>query len=170
MALPETDRLVDRIDVLLQDLDVTASRRVKVPLVKMREAASDETEGATPWAAQDRDSVHYLVLLAGDPGRFRDVTSGERRIKEVRVGLALTLVCSGEAATDKVQTQTRSKQLHATWDDVVDVLQDGNNHRRVETGWIGAQDFTSTTPKQDGDRLVMIAGFVARYQRQMGAY
>lgn len=161
--------ILDRVDELLQDLDSGAKRRVAVPLIKMSDAASDETDGTAPSGAANRDAVHYLLLTAGDPGTFKDVISGDRRIKEMRIGIALTILAAGESAVDPVKTQARTRLLAETWDDVVDVLQDPNNHMRVVTGWIGAQQFTATAPRQDKDRLTMIASFVARYYREMGA-
>lgn len=157
--------VMDRVDVLLQDQDLTASRRLHVPLVKASAHVTDQRQAWPPAATDTDTSVYYLLREGGDPGTFRDIISGDGHRKELRLVVALFVRLGAKVEVESTQYQERARQLAETWDDVVDVLQDPNNHNRVLTGWVEAHAFTSQEPSIAADRLVKLGSFVARYRR-----
>jgi hypothetical protein len=114
-----------------------------------------------PSASTPSDTVHYLLTNDGDPDAVRDIISGSRTMRALRVGVELVVHLGGVIDVSSAHYQAKARVLAATWEKVVAVLQHPSNLRRTETYWYRAEDFDHPRPEVDGDRLSLKGHYTA---------
>lgn len=162
---------MDRTDELLQGTGVAAVARTMDPaLVKVVTWADVQGQAWPPSASTAASSVYYLLSDEGDPDAVRDIISGVRTMRSVRVGVELAVHIGSVIEVASAHYQAKVRVLEATWEKVVAVVQHPSNLRRTVTQWLSASDFDHARPEVDGDRLSLKGRFTAVYDSDCGAF
>lgn len=153
--------VLDRIDTLLQDGDVTARRRLPAAFTKMLAWTHDEDE--EPHLDLAPTVLYYLLNWDGADGNWIDVISATvvKRTFEARVEFAI--YCGGEGTTTE-QLQALHRRLGEAYEDAQALLENPNNMNRGATGWLWAKDFRGSPIRADGDRLFKTMTFRVIYR------
>lgn len=151
---------MDRVDVLLQDQDATAMRRLTAALTKVQNWAH-EIQFSEP---NNTAPGYYLLRDGGDPNAIEDMISGPLGLRSVRFIIDLAIYCGGQAAsTPQFDALTRS--LGDLWEEVKQVLDDDNNTARSTTGWITSDGWGRSAIRRVDDRLVTECRFTAIWDK-----
>ena len=128
-----------------------------------REIPRSLEPGATP----EQVEATFLLSWAGDEFSGRPITA-PRTQRRARFDLWLSVFLGGgeDAGSDAQQS---NRLLADIWEDVVQVLEDPNNHDRTNTGWNWAGAFLAGRPVQKAGRLRVLGTFDALYELDMGA-
>lgn len=166
-----SEAVMDRTDELLTCTGVAAVARTMDPaLVKVVTWASLQAQSWPPSASTGPSTVYYLLSDEGDPDAVRDIISGSKTLRSLRVGAELAVHIGGPIEVASAHYQAKARVLEATWEKVVAVLQHPSNLRRSETFWYRAEDFDHPRPEVDGDRLSLKGHFTAIYDSDVGAF
>lgn len=145
--------VMDRAEVLLQDLDPTADRRIRNAMVRA-DASAEDADSIWP----NTPGASFLLKQLGKPGEPQQGIGRARVQRYDALELTISRYSGGRTAvTDQLDELER--KLGEDWDDAVEVLRWPNNHRRAETGWLVAKDFTSGRPVLRGNRYFQTGRF-----------
>lgn len=166
-----SEAVMDRTDQLLQGKGPAAVARTLDPfLVKVATYAEVQAQAWPPSASTGPATVYYLLTDEGDPDAVRDIISGSRTMRSLRVGVELVVHLGGAIDIASAHYRAKAALLESTWEKVVAVLQHPSNLRRTETYWYRAEDFDHPKPEAQGDRLTLKGRFTAVYDSDVGAF
>lgn len=164
----------DRTDELLQGLGVPAvARGVDPVLVKVQTYAEVQAQAWPPSASTAAATVYYLLTDEGDPDAVKDIISGARTFRSVRVGVELVRRLGGPIDVAETHYQEQVRLLEERWGGeggVVACLQHPSNLRRTETQWLRSEDFSHPKPAVEKDRISLKGTFTAIFDADVGVF
>jgi hypothetical protein len=148
--------VLDRIDELLTGADPATKRPLTIPMVKA-DNDIDRVEQTHPV-----DTFTYFLRSGGDPNAYKSFITAPKGIRSVSIILEIAAFHGSDEATT-ADRQELERQMADYWDEIVQVIQDPNNHDRGNTGWCAADDFQTSECRRAGNRLILNGRFVCLY-------